>query len=380
MNPGSVWERLRRVDPLVSNGVLAAFLLILQAGPVFLPRERPAVPALAAVLMLAATVPIAFRRRAPVPVLAIVGAASAVYALGGYPDGLAPSLAVAAGSAASRTDRATFAAWVVPLSVAAGLVLAVDASPDVGNWLDILIASILGVGIPLLVGRILHHRRLRIERDRELAAREAVAAERARIARELHDVVAHAVSVMVVQAGAARTVVERDPDAARLALRRIEETGRASLTELRRLLGLLKDGEPSAELSPQPGLDQLEELLSTMRASGLPVEATVEGTPRPLAPGADLTAYRVVQEALTNALKHAGDAHAHVRLRYDGPALDVEVADDGRGPVPDAAPGTGHGLLGMRERVLLFGGTFDAGTRPGGGFVVRARIPTEVPS
>jgi signal transduction histidine kinase len=380
MNQGSVWERLRRVDPLVSNGVLAAFLLALQAGPVFLPRERPEAPGVAAVLMLAATVPIAFRRRAPIPVLAIVGAASVVYAVAGYPDGLAPSLAVAAGSAASWTDRATFTAWAVPISVAAGLVLAVDASPDVGNWVDILVATILGVGIPLLIGRILHHRRRRIERDRELAARDAVAAERARIARELHDVVAHAVSVMVVQAGAARTVVDRDPEAARVALGRIEETGRASLNELRRLLGLLKDGEPPAELSPQPGLDQLDELLSTMRASGLPVEATVEGTPRPLAPGADLTAYRVVQEALTNALKHAGDAHTHVRLRYSGQILDVEVADDGRGPAPDGVDGTGHGLIGMRERVLLFGGSLDVGARPGGGFVVRARIPTEVPS
>jgi signal transduction histidine kinase len=380
MNPGSVWERLRQVDPLVSNGVLAAVLFVLQAGPVFLPREEPAVPGFAVLLMLVATVPIAFRRRAPVPVLAVAGAAAAAYTVAGYPQSLGPSLAVAAGSAASWSDRGTFARWVVPLSVAAGLVLGIDASPDIGNWVEIVIALILGVGLPLLIGRILHHRRLRIERDRELAARDAVTAERARIARELHDVVAHAVSVMVVQAGAARTVVERDPDAARTALQRIEETGRSTLTELRRLLGLLKDGSEANERAPQPGLERLEDLLSTMRATGLPVEATVEGTPRPLAPGVDLTAYRVVQEALTNALKHAGGAHAHVRVRYDDAALDVEVADDGVGPAPAGARLEGHGLIGMRERVSLFGGSLDAGARPGGGFVVRARIPTEVSS
>lgn len=375
MHAGTTWDRIRRIDPLVKNGALALLLLAIQGGPILLARPRPPFPLLAMLLLLAGTAPIAVRRRAPIVVLAVVGASAAAHTLLDYPESLAPSLAIAAGSAASWTDRRAFVRAVLPIALVAGGVLAAEgASP--GNWPEFLSAEILGVGIPLLIGRILFHRRRLLERDRERATRDAVTAERARIARELHDVVAHAVSVIVVQAGAARTILDRDPERARQALVQIEDTGRAGLAELRRLLGVLEAEGEEAVRTPQPGLDRLDELLETVRATGLPVEATVEGAPRPLSPGVDLAVYRLVQEALTNAMKHAGDAHAHVRLRYREHALDVEVADDGRGPVSDGGP-SGRGLIGMRERVAMFGGTLDAGERAGGGFVVRAHIPME---
>src|SRR3712207_4404448 len=217
--------------------------------------------------------------------------------------------------------------------------------------------------LPILIGRMTFNRRRRIVRDREVAAREAVTAERAAIARELHDVVAHHMSVMVVQAGAARTVVGADPEAAADALRQIEASGRTGLAEMRRLLEVLKADGASGERTPQPGLAQLDDLLASMRATGLPVEAVVEGEPRPLPPGVDLSAYRIVQEALTNALRHAGGASARVLLRYEPDALEIEVVDDGRGSV-DGSEG-GHGLIGMRERVQLFGGDLTTGSAPG---------------
>jgi signal transduction histidine kinase len=227
----------------------------------------------------------------------------------------------------------------------------------------------------MLLGRISFNRRRRIERDHVLAAREAVAIERARIARELHDVVAHSMSVMVVQAGAARAVLGADPAQAEAALGRIEETGRTGLADMRRLLGILKADGDDTGLEPQPGLRALDGLLERVRSAGLPVEAMVYGEPRTLPPGVDLTAYRLVQEALTNTLKHAGTASARVVIRYADRSIELEVADDGRGPPPESAPSGGHGLVGMRERVALFGGTLETGGRPGGGFRVTARIP-----
>jgi signal transduction histidine kinase len=183
--------------------------------------------------------------------------------------------------------------------------------------------------------------------------------------------------VMVVQAGAARVVVDKDPERAATAMTQIEQTGRAGLAEMRRLLGILEHADEAAPRMPQPGLEQLDELLWTMRATGLPIETIVEGTPRALPPGVDLTAYRIVQEALTNALKHGGQAHTQVLLRYEDDHLEVEIADDGPGPPPEGAKHPGLGLIGMRERVALFGGSFETGARPGGGFVVQASIPLE---
>jgi signal transduction histidine kinase len=215
----------------------------------------------------------------------------------------------------------------------------------------------------------------RAERDREAESQRAVEEERARIARELHDVVAHSVSVMVVQAGGVRRLLDPDQDRQREALLAIEHTGRAALTEMRRMLGVLRSDElQPGPLTPQPGLEYLDRLLEQMREAGLPVELEVEGDPVPLTAGVDLSAYRIVQEGLTNTLKHAGPgATARVVVRYLPEQLELEVSNDGQAP----ANGDGHGLVGMRERVALYGGTLEAGPGKNGGYSVRARLPVE---
>jgi signal transduction histidine kinase len=238
-------------------------------------------------------------------------------------------------------------------------------------WMaPVVIAWLLGAYLRELRGRA-----SRAERDREERAAAAVASERTRIARELHDIVAHNVSVMVVQAEAAEEMLERDkPDRARVPVRKIEETGRAALTDMRRLVGILRDGDARPALAPQPGIANLELLLAKVRESGLPVELEVRGEPVPLPPGIDLSAFRIVQEALTNALKYAGRAQARVLVRFTPVALELEIRDDGVG-VAAVRSGGGHGLVGMHERVALFGGELQAGPDPKGGFRVQARLP-----
>ncbi|WP_406331959.1 histidine kinase [Streptomyces sp. NBC_00203] len=229
----------------------------------------------------------------------------------------------------------------------------------------------------------LEERAARLEKEREAQAKVAVAAERARIARELHDVVAHNVSVMVVQADGAAYVMDAAPDQAKKALETISGTGRQALAEMRRLLGVLRTGEhqESGEYVPQPDVEQLDDLIEQCRTSGLPVDFKVEGTPRPLPSGVELTAYRIVQEALTNTRKHGGaNAGASVRLVYFDDGLGLLVEDDGKGAPHElyeegGADGQGHGLIGMRERVGMVGGTLDAGPRPGGGFRISALLP-----
>ncbi|MEV6941069.1 sensor histidine kinase [Streptomyces sp. NPDC051172] len=229
----------------------------------------------------------------------------------------------------------------------------------------------------------LEERAARLEKEREAQAKVAVAAERARIARELHDVVAHNVSVMVVQADGAAYVLDAAPDQAKKALETISSTGRQALAEMRRLLGVLRTGEHKevGEYVPQPDVDQIDELIEQCRTSGLPVDFKVEGTPRPLPSGVELTAYRIVQEALTNTRKHGGpNAGASVRLVYFDDGLGLLVEDDGKGAPHElyeegGADGQGHGLIGMRERVGMVGGTLDAGPRPGGGFRISALLP-----
>ncbi|WP_309050118.1 sensor histidine kinase [Streptomyces sp.] len=229
----------------------------------------------------------------------------------------------------------------------------------------------------------LEERAFRLEQEREAQAKVAVAAERARIARELHDVVAHNVSVMVVQADGAAYVMDSSPETAKQALETISTTGRQALAEMRRLLGILRTGEhqEAGEYVPQPDVRQIEDLVEQVRGAGLTVDFTVEGTPRPLPSGVELTAYRIVQEALTNTRKHGGpDAGASVRLVYFDDGLGLLVEDDGRGAPQEmyedgGADGRGHGLIGMRERVGMVGGTLDAGPRPGGGFRISALLP-----
>jgi len=246
-----------------------------------------------------------------------------------------------------------------------------------------------------------------LERERQSAAEDAVAAERDRIARELHDIVSHNVSLMVVQAGAAREVLGTMPEEAARALRAVEDAGRGAMTDLRHLLGLLapsqngeetdQDVDPgrsyhggTAGLAPQPGLDRLGRLVDRISFAGLPVEVRISGEPRPLPEGIDVTAYRIVQEALTNALKHGDGGNAEVTVRYADHALRVEVLNTGpsvltgstsapSAPVPLRREGAGRGLLGLRERVAVYGGDLDARRRLGGGYRVRARIPLDRP-
>ena len=212
-----------------------------------------------------------------------------------------------------------------------------------------------------------------LEREREMLAQTAVADERARIARELHALVAHNVSVMVVQAGAERHALGDERPQTREALASLEQAGRQAMAEARRLLGMLRRDGVAETLEPQPGIDHLDVLVEQVERAGLPVALDIDGERVPLPAGLDLCAYRIVQDGLTNALKHAGPAHARVRVHFAPGALDVEVADDGRGM--SNGGGDGHGLIGMRERVALYGGSLQTGARDGGGFAIHARLP-----
>jgi len=245
----------------------------------------------------------------------------------------------------------------------------------------IAVAWVLGhfVGDRQVYAAQLEERTAELERAREELARRAVVEERLRLARELHDVVAHAMSVIAVQSGVGAHVAASRPEEVGKALAAIEATSRGALEELRRLLGVLRhDNEVQASLTPVPGLANLEGLLAEVGKAGLAVRLRVEGTPLQLPAGVDLSAYRIIQEALTNAVKHAGPARAQVTIGYRGQEVTVEVTDDGRGVVPPASDGrmgTGHGLIGMRERVAAFGGDLQVGPCPGGGFRVAARLP-----
>src|SRR3954447_19349939 len=252
---------------------------------------------------------------------------------------------------------------------------------------DDFVFSLVLVGGPFLVGRIgnarialareLRAKAARLEREQEEGAQLAVAQERARIAREMHDVVAHNLSVMVVQSSAARRMIDRNPERAREALVSVEHTGREALSEMRRMLEMLRGDDEDVALAPQPSIDELDALLDRARAAGLDVELEVEGERRRVQSSIDLSCFRIVQEALSNTIKHADAEHAHVRLRYGPSEVEVDVTDDGRVRTEDVDNGAGHGLVGMRERVAMLGGRLEAGSRPDGGFGVRATLPLE---
>jgi signal transduction histidine kinase len=248
---------------------------------------------------------------------------------------------------------------------------------DIADADSIVVLFVLS-GAAWALGRVLAERGRRTEELRQRAERlereqeTAALSERARIARELHDVIAHSLSVMTIQAGAARLLLDEDPSRAREPLVAVEETGHQALGEMRRLLGVLRGTGDEATLAPQPGMRGLDELVGNVRAAGLPVDVELEGPARPLAPALDLTAYRIVQEALTNVLRHAGAARARVRVRYLADAVELDVTNTGH--VATVRPG-GHGLVGMRQRVDLYGGELEAGPHPGGGYAVHVRLP-----
>jgi signal transduction histidine kinase len=330
-----------------------------------------------AVIALAMTAALLLRLRAPLATLALVAAGLVSMDLVNDVPDTDPMAMVAIGLVAVYTagahtrGRALLAAAALVVAMT-GLGVAQDG--DSLNVSGFLFFGIV-IGAPFLTGVAIRIRRERehlLEREREERARLAVAEERTRISRELHDVVAHAISVIVLQARGARHALRDDPEDARGAIDAIERTASQALTEMRRLLAILRT-EADPDLLPHPSLAHLDTLAGEVRRSGLPVEVRVEGAPRPLEAGMDASAYRIVQEALTNALKHAGEARAQVTVRYGADALELRVVDDGPGaPTGD---GGGHGLISMRERAALFGGTIAAGAREGGGYAVDARLP-----
>ncbi len=290
--------------------------------------------------------------------LPLVGALIMGYAMGSYTDGrdarLAPFVILVGVVAVSATwEDTVFTDYLFPTAF-------------------VLIAWLAGRGVQTRtrLTEALHEAAVRAQEAHEEEVARAAADERRRIAREMHDVVAHSVSVMVVQAGGARRILEREPARAVEAAAHIEEVGRAALTEMRRLLGLMHHGD---ERGPQPGMGRLGALVERTRAAGLPVSLTVEGEPRSLPAGMDLAAYRVVQEALTNAIKHAGAAPTEVTVRWQPDRLELQIVDTGARTANGS--GGGHGLVGMEERVRLYDGELRAGRRAGGGFEVIARLP-----
>jgi signal transduction histidine kinase len=367
----------RRHPRATDTAIAVAITLIVQVDTwsnAWVEGSRPALAAAG----LAMTVPLGWRTSHPVAVCAIVFAAL------GIQD-------VIAGSNA-RTPDAQLVAWIVAtFSVAANadragaLVGAAMALAATIGWLGIddLVFPVEIVGGAWIAGRLvrsrqqravtLEHHTVSLDRERDARAQAAVADERARIARELHDVVAHSISVMGIQAGAVRRVLGPGHDEQKDALLSVEETGRQALAEMRRMLGILRRSDEDLAHAPPPSLDGIEELIAQAREAGLPVELRIEGERMPLAPGIDISAYRIVQEALTNTLKHAQPARATVVIAYGSHDLHLDVSDDGRGP--GANGDVGHGLVGMRERVAIYGGSLKTGAGDDGGYVVRARLP-----
>lgn len=345
-----------------------------------------------AVVVLVATISLAWRRRWPLPTLGVVAAAIAVpqlfttltFTLWGH---FVPLLVAAYTTARWCSDRVAAVGVVIVGAAMTIVMIRVPATGTAGNIPFAIVPAVL----VMVTGRVLrrrqerttelsaHAHRLEVEHEAEVAA--ALAEERARIARELHDVVAHCVSVMVVQAGVAEAFLPGSPERANEPLQAVQQTGQQAIGELTRMLGLLRGGTtPSVyQLAPQPGVAQLDDLVDSLTASGLEIRLSTVGPARPLPPGVDLTVYRIVQEAVTNTLKHAGrPARAEIELRYLPHTLEIEVVDDGT-PVPAGSMSTasGHGLIGMAERVSVFGGSFRAAPRPEGGFGVHVELPAE---
>ena len=396
MNRTSLVARFRRLSPVAVDGLLAVALLAIDLTA-FLTVPRPECgcvkdsDALGVAILALGNVPIAWRRRFPIAVLFLTFAALTSHEAIDFPEApiLSPYFAIyTVGASRERRPSAIAAGTAVSVYLAAYVsgVLRHETPPIslASNFLFVTAFWVLGISVRTVraYATELEDRAGRLEREQEERARRAAVDERGRIARELHDVVAHNVSVMVLQAGGARRVLDSRPERTREALNSIERTGRQALTEMRRLLGVLRqEDEGNGPLEPPPGIDRLDNLVSQIGEAGLPVDVLLEGHPRPLPVGLDVSVYRIIQEALTNALRHAGPARAKVLVRYGDHDLQVRVTDDGRGIPGSGGDGSsGQGLIGMRERVALFGGEFEAGPTPGGGYAVSVRLPIEATS
>jgi signal transduction histidine kinase len=384
-------ERVRDAvarHPWWTDSLLALFLTFISIGSVIFGGGKgdttQTLHLLDAVLVPLTTLPLALRRYRPLEVLAITVAAETVLLIFSTRVQVPFGVIVALYTVAAHCERpvaARAAEWVaVPLIVGVIANTGGNLSPVIPRLVVFAIAWLIGDNLRTRRAYLheLEARAARLEREREEQAERAAIDERTRIARELHDVIAHNVSVMVVQASAGEEVFESDPGKAREALSAVASTGRAALAELRRLLGVIRSEEDEAQGAsyvPQPGLDSLDELVRQVRDTGLAVELSVLGEPRTLPEAVGLCAYRIVQEALTNTLKHARASGAQVSVRYAPDAVELQVLDDGRGASAANGETGGHGIIGMRERVALFGGELATAPRPGGGYRVSARLP-----
>jgi signal transduction histidine kinase len=355
------------------------------AGEIELWTSRLASKPLLAPVWLAWTLPLLLRRRYPLAIplvpTAVLAGASFFIADVLHTMGTPVAIALVSSFALGR--------WNDRPGALAGLAIAyaclqIEVANFGGGAADVGVASVTAVA-PWLTGQALRSREaqasqlleraVQLEREREQRARAARAAERLRIARELHDVIAHSIGVMTIQATAAHVLLDSEPSRAAEPLGLVSEIGRQTLGEMRRLLGAIQPESDNAKVAPQPSLASLSSLAEHYRGAGLPVDVDVDGTPRALGVGLELAAYRIVQEALTNSLKYAGPATARVLVRYTPDGVDLEIADDGDGSGPGS--GSGHGLVGMRERAAIYGGRLEAGPGPDGGFAVHARLPLE---
>lgn len=382
---------------LVADAAIALAVAVLQVAncvtsvPLvssrYLGESIPAIPApLAVALAVLGGACLVFRRRAPLVVLVVATGCGGLYLALGYPPGrpLAAAIALFTVAETSSTVVTAIAGTVTLASLSGAVIIALGWVGEdlddqlLDNVLLLVLACLLGWGIQLGGARTsaLREQADRLSREHAVARERALQQEQSRIAREMHDVVAHHLSVITAQAAGAGRVFDRRPDLARDALAAIETTGRDALTELRRTLGLLRPSPDAAGLDPPPTLDRLESLVAGVEQAGLPVRLSVSGRIRPLPPALELNAFRIVQEALTNVLKHAGASHADVDLQYGDEELTIRIRDDGCG-AGGPVHGAGRGLIGMRERAALHGGSLVLGTAPDGGVEVRATLPLE---
>jgi signal transduction histidine kinase len=374
-----VIQRLRRLPPIVPDGTVAVVLMITAGLAEYQDAGKLSLVQAAAIVLI--TLPLAARRMFPTAVSAAIGAALILHLLLGFTNSFVENFAILLALytlyASARSGwRIAVMSLILVIGLSAGVALGWRSQHHV--YLSDIGYNAIIFALPVILGYGVRTRRAyvaQLQEQSKLLAREAAADERTAIARELHDVIAHSVSVMVLQATAGRRLARRDPANAGAAFEVIEQTGRDALADLRRAIGVLKtDSAEAAALTPQPSLLQLDTLVEQVRKAGVAVHVSIDGTPRPLAPGVELSAYRIVQESLTNVLRHSGADDAVVAIRYGLEDLTVEVTDNGRNET--APSGDGTGLTGMRERVALLHGEFRAGSTSDG-FSVTARLPLE---